>query len=87
MPRYEEDFPEYYPEDYRDQIRHEDFDVFDRLPGVEWLDESEREDVFEAFWHGFIENDWDRSYFFDMTGMDQGDFPWEDWREFMGYDD
>lgn len=87
MPRYEEDFPDYYPEDYKDDIRLHDFDMMDRIAGTEYLDPDEYEQVFEAFYHGFVENDWDRSYFFDLTQMDQADFPWEDWREFMGYGD
>jgi hypothetical protein len=86
MPRYEEEFPDYYTEDYREHIYQHDFDLFDRLAGVEWLDQEERAEVFEAYYHGFIENDWDREYFFELTSMDPADFPWEDWREFMGYE-
>jgi hypothetical protein len=62
------------------------FDMFDRIPGVQFLDTEDRADSFELFYENFVENGHDREAFFEYMGMEPRDFPWEEWREWMGYD-
>jgi hypothetical protein len=64
------------------------FDMWDRVPGTEFLDASEREAAFDAFYDAFVENvgGHSREDFFEIMNMEVEDFPWEDWREWMGYE-
>jgi hypothetical protein len=64
------------------------FDIWDRIPGSEFLDANERVEAFDRFYDAFVENagGHSREDFFTYMGMEQEDFPWEDWREWMGYD-
>jgi hypothetical protein len=63
------------------------FDMFDRLPGTEYLTEDERSEAFELFYNGYVDGDGhSRDEFLDYMGMEEADFPWEDWREWMGYE-
>lgn len=88
MVRENDDFDFSY-ERYREYYEHNleaGFDMFDRLPGVEFLDTGERAELFEKFNEGFVTPGGDREPFFDMMGMEVADFPWEDWLEWMGYE-
>lgn len=70
------------------------FDMFDRLPGSEFLSAEERAEGFQLFYEAFVENAGGhaREDFYDFWGFDYDahgnayDFPWEDWREWMGYE-
>jgi hypothetical protein len=70
----------------------DDFNPWDYIPGVELLEPEERDLAFEYFYEGFInraqspdEREAARDIFFDYLGLAEENFPWEDWREFMGY--
>jgi hypothetical protein len=76
-----EDYSEYY-----DNNADAGFDMFERLPGVEFLDEDERAIAFALFYANFVEDQHHREDFFDYMNMDDRDFPWEEWREWMGYE-
>lgn len=47
------------------------------------------EDDWDDFQHDYIEaminSELDREEFFDRWDIDPADFPWDDWREAMGY--
>lgn len=62
------------------------FDMFDRLQGTEFLEPDERAYFFELFNDAFVDGSVSRDMFFEEFGMEPGDFPWEDWREWMGYE-
>lgn len=75
-------------------------DMFDDIPGADYLSSEEAnyaEALFEAgFTHtgeeyesmGMSEDDVQaiRDTFFDFMGIEASDFDWEAWREAMGYD-
>lgn len=72
-------------------------DVWNDVPGVSHFREYEREiaeDLFErAFTHYSDEPGYDRDdvqaardEFFEFTGLPEELFPWDEWREEMGYD-
>lgn len=70
----------------------DDINVWDFIPGTTELEPGERDIAFEFFYEGFIDRSLDRETheaareaFMDYMGLDDRDFPWEDWREFMGY--
>lgn len=72
------------------------------IPGVPFLDPYEQDYARELFERGFIDRDIDpdsrmeaRDEFFDFTGLGYYDdegllhadlFPWDEWRELMGYE-
>lgn len=70
-------------------------DVYNIASGIPILGDLElfrAESFFEVGWlengrwlpseiHAF------REAFFDMLGIDEQDFDWQSWREYMGYDD
>lgn len=77
-----EEYQEYY-----DGIEQAGFDVWDYVPGIEFMDAEDQAVAFQLFYMGFIENDGrSRDDFFDFMGMEDADFPWEDWRDWMGYE-
>lgn len=83
-----DDFDDYTYEEYHDYYENNvdaGFDMFDRLPGTEFLSTEERAEAFELFYSGFVEGG-DRSEFLEFMNMEESDFPWEDWREWMGYE-
>jgi len=79
-----------WPEDWQD--------VFDDIPGVAEFRDYELDiaaDLFEqAFMHHSSERGYDsdavmaaRDEFFEFTGLPDSMFPWDEWREAMGYDE
>lgn len=73
-------------------------DIFDFIPGVSEFREYEQEiarDLFEAGWMhhadeaGYSSDDVHRAReeFFEFTGLPEELFPWDEWRELMGYDE
>jgi hypothetical protein len=78
-----EDYPEYYANN-----EEAGFDFFDRIPGTEYLTNEEAATAFAYFYEGFVNNESgiSHSMFFDYMGMQERDFPWEEWREWMGYE-
>jgi hypothetical protein len=86
--------------DYGDQADWPDEwrEVFDDIPGVGMFRDYEyfeSADLFEkAFMHHQDEPGYDRDAvlaareeFFEYTGLPEELFPWDDWREAMGYED
>jgi hypothetical protein len=72
--------------------------VWDDLPGVSMFREYETERTAELFELGFMhhadESGYDRddiraarAEFFEFTGLPEELFPWDEWREAMGYDE
>ena len=72
-------------------------DVWDDIPGIPFFRDYEHdiaEELFErAFTHHSDEAGYDRDdvqaareEFWDFTGLPEELFPWDDWREAMGYD-
>lgn len=75
-------------------------DVFDNVPGADYLSDEEfnyAENLFDlGFTHtseeydsmGYSEDQIQavRDEYFDLMGIDSRDFDWEGWREAMGYD-
>lgn len=87
MPPFDDDsFDEYdeYPE-YYDNVHDSGMDFWDYIPGTQFLDAEESQTAFDLFYEGFMVENGDREAFFEYMGMEEDDFPWEDWREFMGY--
>lgn len=72
--------------DYYENNLEAGFDMFDRLPGSEFLEDDERAYFFELFNDAFVEDSTSREQFFEEFGMEESEFPWEDWREWMGYE-
>lgn len=81
-------------EDWDSEFR----DVFDDIPGVPMFRDyeyGEAERLFEiGFTHHSDEPGYDaaeaqaaREEFFEFTGLPEELFPWDDWREAMGYDE
>lgn len=73
-------------------------DVFDDIPGVPMFRDYEYDyaaDLFErAFTHHSDEEGYDandaqaaREEFWEFTGLPEELFPWDEWREAMGYED
>jgi hypothetical protein len=73
-------------------------ETFDDIPGIGLFREYEQDvamDLFEAgFMHHSDEPGYDADYaqamrdeFFEFTGLPEEMFPWDEWREAMGYDD
>lgn len=73
-------------------------EVFDDIPGVGMFRDyeyAETVSLFErAFMHYADEPGYDpndirqaREEFFEYTGLPEELFPWDEWREVMGYDD
>lgn len=73
---------------YAEHTAESGFNIWDRLPGTEFLTDEETRHAFDLFYEGFVEggNPDARQDFLDYFGYDEGDFNWEDWREWMGYD-
>lgn len=83
-------------------MAYEDWDrelqeAFDDIPGVSMFRDYEyeiAEELFDrAFTHHADETDYDaddvhaaREEFFEFTGLPEELFPWDEWREAMGYD-
>lgn len=73
-------------------------EVFEDIPGVGMFRDYEFERSAELFERGFMHHADEAGYdrdevnaarqeFFDYTGLPEELFPWDDWREAMGYDD
>lgn len=81
-----------------DELPEEWQEVFDDIPGIGLFRDyeyNEAMDLFEAgFMHRSDEPGYDRDAvmqareeFFDFTGLPEDLFPWDEWREAMGYDE
>lgn len=87
MDAFDENFNDYYQyPDYYEHNIEAGFDMFDRIPGTEFLESDERADAFALFYDAFVETGGDREAFFDYMGLDSSDFPWADWLDWMGYE-
>lgn len=73
-------------------------DVFDDIPGVPLFRDYEFERAEELFERGFTHHADEPGYdkedaqaareeFFEFTGLPDELFPWDEWREAMGYDE
>jgi hypothetical protein len=70
--------------------------VWDAIPGIGYLDDSGQEDyLHDLFERGWVDQDSNiskeerdaiRDEFYDAYGIDEANFPWEEWREAMGYE-
>ena len=68
-------------------------DVWNDIPGVPLFREYEFNQSAELFERGWVdsslspdERETARQDFFDFTGLPEELFPWDDWREAMGYE-
>lgn len=68
-------------------------DVWNDIPGVPLFRDYEREisaDLYERGWVDSTltpdEREEARQEFFDFTGLEEQFFPWDEWREAMGYE-
>jgi hypothetical protein len=90
MANIDDSFPYDEYSDYYENNVDAGFDMFDRLPGSEFLTGEERAEAFELFYEGYVmtgnADQEAREEFLDYMGMTEEDFPWEDWREWMGYE-
>lgn len=86
-------------DDWYDLTPANEHNVWDDVPGTEWLETDEREQAFQLFYEGFVDRDVSpdnrhdaRLDFADYMGMvttEDGnipDFPWQEWAEWMGYE-
>jgi len=82
---------------YDDYQQHVDadysVDVWDHVPGIDYLNDTETETAFFYFNEGWLmdSNSEDdrviaREYFFEYMNMSDLDFPWEAWAEAVGYE-
>lgn len=73
-------------------------ETFDDIPGVGLFRDYEYEQASELFEAGFMHHSNEPGYdpdaireareeFFDFTGLPEELFPWDEWREAMGYSD
>lgn len=77
-------------DDWSDEFR----EVWEDLPGIPLFRDFEREQAEDLFYSAFVdkgltkeERDSAREEFFDYTGLPEEMFPWDEWREAMGYGD
>lgn len=82
------------PDDHRE--------LFWQVPGADYIDAGTDTDYAQALYavgFGYTSDDYDRmgfdadqvhaarEDFFDFMGLEWEDFPWDEWREVMGYND
>jgi hypothetical protein len=83
-------------------MAYEDWDtefreVWEELPGVPLFRDYEYDISEQLFEDAFTHHSWEPGYdadavkaareeFFEFTGLPEEMFPWDDWREAMGYD-
>lgn len=86
----EDDGYDDWPEDWQD--------VFDDIPGVSEFRDYEWNIAADLFEQGFMHHSDEPGYdadaaqaardeFFEFTGLPEELFPWDEWREAMGYDE
>jgi hypothetical protein len=86
-------------EEWYDLTPENEHNIWDSIPGTEFLESDEREEAFQLFYTGFVDRDinsnerWDARedfasfMYFDLDEHGNPiDFPWEEWREWMGYE-
>lgn len=72
--------------------------VWQDIPGIPYFRDYERDIAEGLFERGFMQHSDDSNYdsadaklareeFFEFTGLPEELFPWDDWREAMGYGD
>lgn len=72
-------------------------EVWEEIPGIPFFRDYEREHAEDLFERGFTHHSDEEFYnsadaktardeFFEYTGLPEELFPWEDWREAMGYE-
>jgi hypothetical protein len=72
-------------------------DVWDDVPGIPYFREYEQNIAEELFERGFTHHAGEEGYdrddaraareeFFEFTGLPEELFPWDEWRDAMGYD-
>lgn len=72
-------------------------DTWDDIPGIPFLNDWEYDYASDLFERGFTHHSGEDGYdadsvadareeFFDFMGLEYEDFPWDDWREAMGYE-
>ena len=73
-------------------------DVFDDIPGIGLFRDYEYNEAMDLFEAGFMHHSGEAGYdadavhaareeFFEFTGLPENLFPWDEWREAMGYDE
>lgn len=91
----------YYPEDGFGDLSAERQDAFWEVPGTAYFDdraeERQAQELYAAGF-GYTASEYDsmgldpdqvheaREAFFDFMGLEWDDFPWDEWREAMGYE-
>lgn len=85
-------------EEYLDNPGFDDWgegfqEAFEALPGISYFRDYEYERAEGMFYEGWVDRDASpddrhdaREDFFEYTGLTMEDFPWDEWREAMGYD-
>lgn len=92
----------YFPEDAYGDLPDERQNAFWEVPGTDNFDnrseEREAQELYAAGF-GYKAEEYDsmgmdpdqvheaREAFFDFMGLEWDDFPWDEWREAMGYDE
>jgi hypothetical protein len=72
-------------------------DTWDEIPGIPYLESWENDYASDLYERGFTHHAEDPGYdaddvaeareeFFEFMGLEDEDFPWDDWREAMGYE-
>lgn len=69
-------------------------ETFDDIPGIPFFRDYELDEAERLFDRGWVdssltppEREAARDEFFDYTGLPAELFPWDEWREAMGYED
>lgn len=77
-------------------------ELFESIPGVDYFESDDEQSIAESFFAigwGFKASEYEsmgidkysveaaRQEFLDWMQLDEDSFPWDEWREIMGYDD
>jgi len=91
-----------FPPDAFGDLSDERQDLFGEIPGTAYFDDYAEERIAQdlyAVGFGYTAAEYDqmgidadqvhaaREEFFDFMGLEWDDFPWDEWREAMGYDE
>lgn len=92
----------YYSDDAWGDLPGDRQNTFWEVPGVDYFETRREEETAQALYaigFGYTAAEYDqmgidpdavhnaREQFFDFMGLEWDDFPWDEWREAMGYND
>jgi hypothetical protein len=89
---WEESVSEYIIDDIRQktgfserELVQEHLSIFLAIPGITETPRGERYELWQDYLDSMVEGAFNQDRFFNLVGIDRGDFDWHAWREAMGY--